>query len=419
MRLLLDKSYIYQFLFFLCIGVSYLENFELIYSVWAFVFLMTLKKSYSLKIIHYISYFVIILLIGILVMLFKEYKIFYIFRDFTYMTKPIFGFFIGYQICKNNFNQTFKTLVYTGFIIACIHLGALADGIVFHNARTVNDFRYAGGFFSDFEVYTLIILIFHDKFEIGLSAKRLRLITLIIGFSSFMYLARTNFIQFVILFVAMKGYFKINKTSIMVVSSVVVFVIVGYSAILSINPKRSGPGIEALLYKIKIAPMEAFKTKIDRNNWKDFNDNYRSYENICTVKQITRNGILSILFGEGLGSKIDLKQEVQLRDMKLRYISILHNGFMTVFLKSGLIGIVIYLFSIYVLFKQKKSKIPIIQNINLLLLGTGVFLIFSNWVFLGVYNKLDNKSILIGLLFCYIEMMNKKSSSALETNQEL
>ena len=418
MRLILDKSYLYQFLFFLCIGVSYLDNFELTYAVWSLVFLLTLKKSYSLKIIQYISYFVIILLIGIVVLLFKEYKTYYIFRDFTYMTKPIIGFFVGYQICKNNFNQTFKTLVYTGFLIALIHLGALASGIIFDNARSVNDLRYAGGYFSDFEIYALILLLFHDKFEIGLTTKRLRLLTLIIGFSSFMYLARTNFIQFVILFVAMKGYFKINKTSIMVVSSLITFVIIGYSTILYINPKRNGPGIEALLYKIKIAPNEAFKTKIDRDDWKDFNDNYRSYENITTVKQISRSGILSVLFGEGLGSKIDLKQELQLGDMKLRYISILHNGFMTVFLKSGLLGIAIYLYSIYLLFKQKKSKIPIIQNINLLLVGTGVFLIFSNWVFMGVYNKLDNKSILIGLLFCYIEMKNQKNLSTPELNQE-
>ncbi len=418
MRLILDKSYLYQFLFFLCIGVSYLDNFELTYAVWALVFLLTLKKSYSLKIIHYISYFIIILLIGIVVLLFKEYKTYYIFRDFTYMTKPIIGFFVGYQICKNNFNQTFKTLVYTGFLIALIHLGALASGIIFHNARSVNDLRYAGGYFSDFEIYALILLLFHDKFEIGLTTKRLRLLTLIIGFSSFMYLARTNFIQFVILFVAMKGYFKINKTSIIVVSSLISFVIIGYSTILYINPKRNGPGIEALLYKIKIAPNEAFKTKIDRDDWKDFNDNYRAYENITTVTQITRSGISSILFGEGLGSKIDLKQELQLGDMKLRYISILHNGFMTVFLKSGLLGIAIYLYSIYLLFKQKKSKIPIIQNINLLLVGTGVFLIFSNWVFMGVYNKLDNKSILIGLLFCYIEMKNQKNLSTPELNQE-
>jgi len=119
-----------------------------------------------------------------------------------------------------------------------------------------------------------------------------------------------------------------------------------------------------------------------------------------------------------LGSKVDLKQEIWLDDMFLRYISILHNGFMTVFLKSGLLGIFIYLYSIFLLFKQKKSDIPIIQNINLLLLGTGVFLIFSNWVFLGVYNKSDNKSLLIGLLFCYKAVQWKSQSLGNQNEDE-
>ena len=199
------------------------------------------------------------------------------------------------------------------------------------NERTVDGLRYAGGYFSDFEVYSLLILVFHENFELKFTTKRFWLLTLILALSSIMYLARTNFIQFIILFLGMKGYFKINRVSIMVVSSVIIFTLIGYSAILYMNPKRNGPGIEALLYKIKIAPQEAFKTKIDRGNWKDFNDNYRSYENISTVKQVTRKGTSTIIFGESIGSKVDLKQKIWLGDMELRYISILHNGFMTVF----------------------------------------------------------------------------------------
>ncbi len=170
------------------------------------------------------------------------------------------------------------------------------------------------------------------------------------------------------------------------------------------NPKREGDGVEALLYKIKIAPTEPFKTKIDRNDWKDFNDNYRSWENILGIRQMTEDGWATIVFGKGIGSKVDLKEEVWLGDMRLRYISILHNGYLTVFLKAGLVGIFLYLTTIFMLFRRPKSDIPIVKSLNLLLFGTGIFLIFSNWVFMGVYNLLDNKSILIGALICYREM---------------
>jgi hypothetical protein len=416
MATIIKKTFLYQLLFAICIYVPYLDNYELTFAVWSFSALLTITNVYSLGIIKQLLCFASILGLAIIVLLFKKYQLYYIVRDFTYLVKPILGLLIGYQICKKFPQKAFQTIVYTGFIIALIHVWLILYAVAFYKATTVNDIRYFGGFFSDFEVYALIVVLFHNKFELNFSKKRTILFTIVIAFSVFMYLARTNFIQFVILFLAIKGYFKINKTSITVVVSVLLVGAIGYSTILFINPKRNGPGLEAFLYKIKIIPEEAFKTKINRDDWKDFNDNYRSYENIMTVRQVSREGFYSVIFGQGLGSKVDLKQEVWLGDMNLRYISILHNGFMTVFLKTGLMGIFIYLISIYLLFKKSKTTIPIIQNINLLLLGTGVFLIFSNWVFMGVYNLSDNKSIVIGLLICFREIYIKTNENKAAIN---
>jgi hypothetical protein len=207
----------------------------------------------------------------------------------------------------------------------------------------------------------------------------------------------------------MKGFLKINKTSITVIVSIVLVSIIGYATVLYINPKRSGDGVEAFLYKIKVAPMEPFKTKIKRDDWKDFNDNYRSYENIMTTRQVARDGVWNVLFGKGLGSRIDLKQKVWLGDMDLRFISILHNGFMIVFLKAGLIGILFYLYTIYFFLKKRKATTALSKQINLLFFGTGIFLIISNWVFLGFYNLIDTKTVLIGLLIAYSEKLNNNA----------
>ena len=413
-----SKNIFYQILFAICISVLYLDIYELSFAVWSVAILLTLSTSYSLNIIHYLLYFIAIFTIGFTVMLFYDYPAYYIIRDMTYMLKPIMGLLIGYQFCKRNYKTAFQTLIYTGVFIALTHLGKIAFAILFEGVRNLNGIRMQSGFFSDYEIYALIILIFHKKFELGFSKKNVFIYSLLIGLSAFMYFARTNFIQFVILFIGMKGYFSINRTSVIILASVIGFTLVGYSTILYINPKRNGPGIETLLYKIKIAPREAFKTKIDVDDWRDFNDNYRSYENIRTVKQVTSHGTVTTIFGEGFGSRIDLKKKIWLRDF-LRYISILHNGFMTVFLKSGLLGIVIYLSSIFVLFRQRKSNIPIVKAINLLLVSTGIFLIFSNWVFSGLYNLLDNKSVLIAILICYKEITIRNHSDATQTVTEV
>mgnify|MGYP006207531933 CR=1 FL=1 len=279
----------------------------------------------------------------------------------------------------------------------------------------LNLLRSWGGFFSDYEIYVLIMLIFHKELNVTLSKKTIRYIFIIVFISSLLYASRTNLIQFVILFLAMKAYFKITKKSLIVLFSIFSVITLCYFLIVSYNPIRGGKGLNAFLYKIKIAPEEAFKTKINKEDWRDFNDNYRSFENIITVRQVSNEGLMTILLGKGLGSNVNLGRKIYTNDgTELQFIPILHNGFMTVFLKAGLFGVLFLVYFIYVLFKQNKSKNEIIRNINYLLVGTSIFLIVSNWVFMGLYLKLDNKSIIIGFLIALKELIANQSKELIE-----
>jgi hypothetical protein len=322
--------------------------------------------------------------------------------------KPIIGILVGYQLYKKCQGKFFSTVIYTGIFLSTIHLLIVLITFLRFHTISVNLLREYCGYHSDYEVYVLIILLFYKKFQLCLSTRTVYLFIFLVSASSFLYLSRTNFIQFIVLYIAIKGYFVINKRSITVISSVILFVILGYTAIYHLNPNRSGKGIEAFLYKIKNAPIEAFKTKINKDDWKDFNDNYRSYENILTIKQVSADGTQSILFGKGLGSTVNLGREIWTNDGELiQYIPILHNGFATVFLKSGIFGVLFLIIFMILLGIHKKTNLISVQNINLLLVGTAVFLIVSNWVFMGLYLKLDNKSILLGFMICYREILMK------------
>jgi riboflavin transporter FmnP len=81
---------------------------------------------------------------------------------------------------------------------------------------------------------------------------------------------------------------------------------------------------------------------------------------------------------------------------------------MTVYLKSGVVGIVILLVTILLLFRFRKANNPVGQRINYLLTGTAIFLFISYWVFMGYYFKADTKAILIGLLLAYSERLTNK-----------
>jgi hypothetical protein len=413
MALIIKTNTLYQILLALCLAVPYGGSYELTFLIWSFTVFVTLQKKYSFPFVKYLLCFVLILILAFFSTKFDKNNLFFIIRDSTYLLKPIIGLLVGYQICKYNFNNLFGKILNIGLLISIIHLSFILYALIFHQAFTINELRYYGGYFSDFEIYALILVLFHNKFQIQLTRNKCYLIALTIGLSSFLYLSRGNIIQFVVLFLALKGYFKLTKRAIITIFSVIGLVLVSYSIIYHLNPRRNGQGLEALLYKIKIAPIEPFKSRINTADYIDFNDNYRSVETINTIKQMNNNGTNAIIFGSGLGSTVDLKRDVYLGDMKMRFISVLHNGFMTTYLKSGILGVILLLYSIYLVYNQPKSSITINQNVNNLLIGTAVFLVISNGVLMGYYFTEDSKSILVGLLFAYKEINAKKENKKL------
>lgn len=419
MLVLKNKINVNTILFFLCIGVTYFNFFELTFMVWLLSFLITIKNVYTKELVKYILPYAIILVIAIVISFFYDSSLYSKIKDFTYLFKPILGILLGYQLLRSQPKEAFKTIIKTGAIIAIIHLFLVIKSTITLGSFNVNYIRTVGGYFSDFEVYVIIILIFYKKFDLEYSLKKRNTLLLIVSFSCFLYLSRTNFIQFIILYLGLKGYLLFTKKAVKIIFISLITVSIAYGSIWYINPKRQGKGLEAFLYKIKIAPIEPFKTRIDKEDWKDFNDNYRSYENITTIKQVSHGGILSVMFGKGLGSNINLGRKIRTNDgSDIQYIPILHNGFMTVFLKSGILGVCFLILFIILLYRQKRSSNPLINLINFMLMATAVFLIVSNWVFMGLYLKLDNKSIIIGYLLALRFSIFKNLEDQNTSNQE-
>lgn len=411
MSLALSKINFYQILFTICVGVPYINNYELTFAVWFIVLLITITQKYSIQIIKTVSPFLAIIAIAAFSLLFFENSTYDVIRDITYILKPLIGIIVGYQLCKRSGPNVIRTIINAGLLIAVIHLSIVFYNAIIHKIVNINVLREYGGYFSDYEIYVLIILIFHKQFQVNYSRQKLILLIAILAFSSFLYVSRTNFIQFILFFLTLKGYFKLNIRSLKIISIFVVTILVGYSAIYNMNLSRGGKGVEGLLYKIRNAPIEAFKTKINQDDYEDFNDNFRSFENIKTYRQVTDEGWSAILIGKGLGATVDIGRRMLTNDGSyVRHEAVLHNAYMTVFLKSGLLGVCFLIYSMYVLIRNKKSNDPMINQLNLLLLATGIFLIFENWVLLGIFLKTESKAVLIGFIICYREILSKREA---------
>lgn len=407
------KTYL---LYILCLVVLLFNNYELTFAVWSLSALITLRSNFSKQFIYIISCFIAILLISFLTELFfYDRAIFNKVRDVTYLLKPIIGLILGYNLAKKYGNNTLVYIINCGVFLSIIHLAIILYSILAYKALSVTEIRHYGGYFNDFEPYVFILILFSTKFNVVISRKKRLIYLIIVATSILCYLSRTNFIQLIILILAVKGYFSLTIRSIKIIGFTILATLIAYTLIYNYNPKRKGSFADEFLYKVKIIPIEAFKTKINKEDWKDFNDNFRSFENIKTVNQIYYGGTQAVISGKGLGSTVDIGLKLLNNDQtKVRYYPFLHNAFSTVFLKSGLLGIIFYLLSIYLISKKIVSNNIQINNLNNLLLGSGMFLIISSWVFMGFYLKLDSKSILIGLLLGYREYLKKQSVNSKE-----
>lgn len=176
MKIKIKKDFLYNLLFTICVIIPFFNNYELSFLCWFLAVLLTVKKRYSVQFLSYLSFFVAIFIIALIVGVFYNHNQYFFIRDITYMLKPIFGLLIGYQFFKNDIKSPFKFLLNAGIVMAIIHLLLVGYGVFIQGARSVAQIREHGGYFNDYEVYTLIILIFYKKLDIDISKKDIEFI---------------------------------------------------------------------------------------------------------------------------------------------------------------------------------------------------------------------------------------------------
>ncbi|MDX1470729.1 MAG: hypothetical protein R3213_04475, partial [Flavobacteriaceae bacterium] len=127
-------------------------------------------------------------------------------------------------------------------------------------------------------------------------------------------------------------------------------------------------------------------------------DHWRAYEASRAIGQLNEKGFWSWTFGLGAGSLVDLEFYAPLsNDPKgMRYISIMHNGYVFVLFKTGILGILFYLlflFLNYIAYRNTKHLHPALAN---MIFGIVLYFLFTSLVINGIYNLSDTTTLLLG-----------------------
>lgn len=402
-------------LFFVLIlaGERYIPSFKINLFL-LLIFLVGLffesKKTISLKVFKIIKPIILVFILGFIGLLINDYTFEFIVKDILYFIRPILAILFGYFLFqqekrKENF---LLSIVYFSFLTALIHCcGILIFGKI---SERISEIRGDFGLDNFVEIFAFYIIIFYEKkFKQSLIVSRvlkyLILFTLLL--SIYLYFSRTMLIMFLLIGFSIFGYLTLTKNKLKYIFGLVVLVLLMYTFLYSIKLERNSKGYEALLYKIKIAPEEIFKTKINRENHKNLWDHWRGYEAKRAFALMNENPS-SYVFGNGFGSLVNLKFKAPLDEKGMKKISRLHNGYIFVLYKTGLIGLLIYFSFLFNLmrFETNKDKNEILFSTRIIR-SIGLFYLFTSLIISGIYNPTNLILFVLGG-FLAIEKLEDK-----------
>ncbi|WP_121810845.1 hypothetical protein [Mucilaginibacter kameinonensis] len=333
-----------------------------------------------------------------------------IFKDFYYFSIPILFTLAGIMLARRIEVELFlKTVVIagvlvsflvTGISISYMGVGALTDPYSAHYAIGIVG--------TPAPPIALACLLFTWKFNIKLFQRNLfRLFLGVNAFGVYMFASRTYLIItlcFVLLLVAD----KIKKVWIFpVIFLLGVFVIVVPFFTISLNSDSTF--LNKIMGSFNEVSVGNFNTE------QDINLRYRGYESFMAFRGYLSGGLPDWIFG-GLGKLIDLKTVVHLgEDADLQYIPVLHNGWLYILVKTGAVGVLVYMSIFFGLIVTKwrtyadaMSK-PIIRIFSAFIIGCVLSLLLTNYIVTAFFNmEMSVVMVLLGYSYMNVHVLMHK-----------
>jgi len=134
--------------------------------------------------------------------------------------------------------------------------------------------------------------------------------------------------------------------------------------------------------------------------------NWRGYESKLALELYKSFGTPGkYLFGSGFGTGLELNFLMTFNDVQMDYLPILHNGYLYLLVKSGLVGMLLFLFFlIYFCLDVHSVNKASLSFEKRLIFSTMITLALNTFVLTGLYNKqvYDPIIMLIGIYYSYL-----------------
>lgn len=376
---------------------------EISFVIGVVAFLFSFRSKLSTNLFYVILIFTFIFLVGLLGILRHDASLSVFVKDVIYYSRPIVVLIASYNLIKviKDKRFLFKIFIGLGFASAIWHFIQL--GIHASEITSVNLARARGGRYNHLELVALIfVTLIRDRSirnTYGNLTYKFLVLALII--SNILYFSRVMIAVYFAFLLAYYGYLNVTakgvKAAIFGTISIVLFSVM----INQFDVDSNDSGLKGFIFKIQNSYSEIFESLDIENIKRDKRElwkHWRGYEAQSAIEQINEAGTSAWIFGKGFGSQVDLGTSVELSGEEIRYIPILHNGYIYILLKSGFFGLMLYIMYIIYLysFSRVKSASSSIINMNSFLVGCAFYVAVSSLVVSGVYKPYDYSTLLVG-----------------------
>lgn len=333
------------------------------------------------------------------------HDLFDIFKDAWYMLYPILSLATGYALCREeaDLDGLMGSFVVGGLIVSLAYLGVFLMHINLLS-KSVEEIRRANGpgFFLSILSPMIVVLgwlvgVRNTWIEKHQTLTIVSLVTCLAA--TFVSFSRSLWISILIAIVANLGVFR-RKLIVAAVSVITLVVLIAVLVALpdSTTGGDSG-GIQDKFLKSSTEVMVQNQT-----DFTDINANWRGFEAFMALRTYLEGTPSNYLLGRGLGQLVDIGFYMQLGDVELRYLPILHNGYMYILVKSGAIGVMLYLAYLLTIYRHGRRQGGSTDKRKLFCgrLEVVLSLIFlaTTLVITGIYNRNELHPLMILLGIC-------------------
>lgn len=319
-----------------------------------------------------------------------------ILKDGWYFLDPIVVLAAGYLWMRQvkSMGVLVRSVCMAGVVLATVYLASVLRHLPmlltgsFVELRTADGAGYILFFFVPSMVFAAHRLHLKDTWLEGRPLRTSAVLLLTLGALSLSF-SRTYWVCFLsaVALIGWRGAGRLFRVAICLGISVVV--IYAWNVV-RVSPTFAVPEqSETMRYKFADSFQEMAIS--DHYAMSTINADWRGFEAYRALEMYRKGSIVHQVFGYGLGALVDLGFEMSFGRSQMEFIPILHNGYVYVLIKTGVIGLAIYIAFLGALYKRGRMHTragdPVTAFGAVMIEVIAVTFLLTALVITGIYNK--------------------------------